>query len=549
MPAPNAIQQVQEVPIKLVGGSNFGRYPKISIEQTWNFLVSDDALVPYAGYAVALDVNPNSKGRGIYSSFNGELMVAVIGVNLYRIELNDVTGELINKGIKGILATSTGDVYISENNNREIAITDGVNMYVYNWGTDAFYSSASTLPPGALALNFTFPNPGYISFQNGRLLVACMNTQYWILSGLNDATDWPQYNPITKPSQVGTIQTKPTTAMGVIPVPGGGNNIIVLGTNCGESWQDVGSSIFPYQRGVTFNIDYGCLNPSSISKLDNFIAWLGFNESSGPVIMIATGSNVQHISTDGIDYVLSNLTNPQNCTGFLFKQDGHTIYQFTFPDDNISYIYDFNTKLFFNVSDDKLNYHIARQVVFFANDYYFVSLNGGNIYRFGTQYTDAIYSVNGELVQREIPRIRITPPVRLPSQRYFIGKSIGFTIENGQKNIKTKLPVQSGTIGQIIATESYVDITTESGIPIGVEYALPATSYVINYSEAVDLSISRDGGESFGSNWRLNMNPTGQRKSRFIWQRLGIVNDVTFQFRFSGFGRFIALDGVLEIYQ
>jgi hypothetical protein len=45
------------------------------------------------------------------------------------------------------------------------------------------------------------------------------------------------------------------------------------------------------------------------------------------------------------------------------------------------------------------------------------------------------------------------------------------------------------------------------------------------------------------------MNPTGQRKSRFIYQRLGIVNDATFQLRFSGFGRFVCTDGVLEVYQ
>jgi hypothetical protein len=225
------------------------------------------------------------------------------------------------------------------------------------------------------------------------------------------------------------------------------------------------------------------------------------------------------------------------------------IYQFTFPDDNISYAYDFNTGLFFNVSDEKLNYHIARQVVLFGNDYYFVSLNGGNIYRFGTQYTDAVYVKDGVPTQKEIPRIRITPPVRLPTQRYFIAKSLGFTIENGQKNIKTLLPVQSNTQGQILATEAYVDITTESGNPIGVEATTSQTEYVVNYSEAVDLSISRDGGESFGSSWRLNMNPTGQRKSRFIYQRLGIVNDATFQLRFSGFGRFVCTDGVLEVYQ
>jgi hypothetical protein len=538
MPAPNNQQNLIEVPLKMVGGSEFGRYPKINNSQTWNFIVSDGFLVPYAGYAAAVELNPSGIGRGLYTTFNGDIMVAVIGNGFYKITQNTTTGQLQSFS-RGLLDTFDGDVYIAENNNAEIVVTDGVYVYVYNWSTDGNITKLT-----AAQYDYTiYSNPGYISFQNGRFILACQNTNYWILSGFNNAFSWPI--GASNPEKVGSIQTKPTRAQAAIPVPGGGNNLLVMGTNVTESWQDVGAALFPYQRGTTYNVDYGCLNASSIAELDNLIVWLAVNEQSGPIIMYATGSQTKMISTDGISYVLANLTNPSNCTGFLFRQDGHMIYQFTFPDDNISYAYDFNTGLFFNVSDEKLNYHIARQVVLFGNDYYFVSLNGGNIYRFGTQYTDAIYLIDGAATPKEIPRIRITPPVRLPTQRYFIAKSLGFTIENGQKNIKTLLPVIPDIISQILATESYVEITTESGEPIGIAQ----TEYVVNYSEAVDLSISRDGGESFGSSWRLDMNPTGQRKSRFIYQRLGIVNDATFQLRFSGFGRFVCTDGVLEVYQ
>jgi hypothetical protein len=543
MPAPNAAQQIQEVPLKIVGGSNFGRYPKISQEQTWNFIVSDDFLVPYAGYTTALELNSEKVGRGIYTTFNGQLMVAVIGNAFYRISSNPVTGQL-ESFARGTLETFDGDVYIAENNNAQICVTDGTYIYVYNWSTDG---PITKIPNGLGANDYdytTYSNPGYIAFQNSRFILACQNTNYWILSGFNNAFSWPK--GASNPELVGSIQTKPTRMQAAVPVPGGGNNLLVMGTNVTESWQDVAAALFPYQKGTTYNVDYGCLNASSVAELDNLIVWLAVNEQSGPVIMYATGSQTKMISTDGIDYVLSNLTNPSSCTGFLFRQDGHMIYQFTFIDDNISYAYDFNTGLFFNVSDENLNYHIARQVVFFNNDYYFVSLKGGDVYRFGTQYTDANYAVRGP---KEIPRIRITPPVRLPTQRYFIAKSLGFTIENGQKNIKTIIPVQTQTQSQIIATEAYVDITTELGVGIGIEATFSQTTSVVNYSEAVDLSISRDGGESFGSRWRLNMNPTGHRKSRFIYQRLGIVNDATFQLRFSGFGRFVCTDGVLEIYQ
>jgi hypothetical protein len=44
------------------------------------------------------------------------------------------------------------------------------------------------------------------------------------------------------------------------------------------------------------------------------------------------------------------------------------------------------------------------------------------------------------------------------------------------------------------------------------------------------------------------MNPTGKRKSRFIYQRLGQANDVTFQLRFHGLERFVVTDGICETY-
>ncbi len=531
MPAPNAQQQVQTADVKIVGGNKFGRYPKISVEQTFNFIVSDDALVPYAGYKRVIEQDPTEPGRGIYSSSVGNIMVAVWGAQVFAIDL------LLSATFVGTLATSAGDVFISENNNQEIAITDGVNLYVYNYGTGTFKTSGVDFMVGT----FVISAPGYISFQNGRLIVVNLGTQNWYLSGLNNALVWFP----TAGAYVSSLQTKPDTVQAAVPTPGGGNNLLLLGHTVAEQWQDVGNALFPYQRSSTSNVDFGCLNASTIAALDTFVVWLSGNEQSGPVLMVYSGNQTQRISTDGIDYKLSNLSNPTNCTGFLFRQDGHLIYQFTFPDDNLSYIYDFNTQLFCTVTDENLNYHIARDVVFFNNNYYLVSLKGGNLYEFDTQFTDFEYASDDI---RPIPRFRVTEPFRLPDQRMFIIKSLGFTIENGQPNLITSYPY-TDQVGDLIDTESSIDIVTEGGTLLATEGDLTTTNTYTLTSEAVDLSISRDGGESFGSSWRLPMNPVGKRKSRFIWQRLGQANDVTFQFRFTGFGRFVVFNGQLEWYK
>ena len=495
MPAPNAQQQIQNTPIKIVGGNLFGRYPKISVEETFNMIVSDEALVPYAGYKSVLTQSTAQKGRGLYASSRGNRMVAVWGSGVYSIT---GSGGIFAAQFIGSLATNVGDVYMAENNSGQVAITDGINIYGYNW----------TLPPTLLSSNgggITIPaalkNPGYISFQNGRFIVADTTSKNWYLSAANDVTNFPAAS-----ANIGSLESKPDTVQAVLPTPGGGNNIVVFGHTVMEQWQDIGAALFPYQRSSTSNVDFGTINASSIAALDNYIVWLAMNESSGVSLMIYAGNNAQRISTDGLDYKLASLSNPENCSAFLFRQDGHIIYQFTFIEDNLSYIYDITTKQFFTVTDEALNYHPAKNVVFFQNKYYFVSLNGGDLYELGTNITDIEYS---DGVNHIIPQIRITAPLRMPDQRMFIIKSIGFTVENGQQ-------------------------------------ANPITPP--DTSAAIDLSISRNGGESFGTSVRIDMNPNGKRTSRFIYQRLGQANDVTFQIKFIGYQRFVAFDGVAEVY-
>jgi hypothetical protein len=532
MPAPNAKETIQEVPLKVVGGTHFGRYPKTSVEQTFNMIVSDESLVDYAGYRNVLELAAGSKGRGIYSSNRAELMFAVIGNQVFSIDGN------LQKTFIMSIATTVGEVYIAENNGGQIAITDGANIYIYNYNT----LTPSTITGAAMTAAFKFTvSPGYISFQNGRFILACLGTTNWLLSAFNDGLNWP-----IAANSIGQLQTKPDSVQAAVPFPGRGNLLFLFGSNVVEAWVDTGAALFPYQRQNSFNIDYGCLNASSIADLGNVIVWLGANEQSGPVIMVSDGNSIKEISTDGLDFKFSLLKDPTDCVGFLIKLDGHLLYQFTFKTDNLSYVYDFDTKEFFTVTDEDLNYHVARKVVFFNNQYYFVSFNDGNLYEFGTQYTNYEYAVDDI---RQIPRIRICPPIRLPSQRYFIIKSIGFTIENGQPNSIQKFFFYAGE-PILLATENLGVIGTENGHAIALEqrYQTGVTEFDVA-SEAVDLSISRDGGVNFSNQLRLNMNPSGNRKSRFIWQRLGIANDASVMLQFWGFGRFVAFPGVVEVYQ
>src|SRR5579863_701035 len=121
-------QNFKEVPLNIVGSSVFGRYPKISIEKTYNMFQSDSFMVPYAGYQLGIlaSVFGNGvSGRGIFSSTKFGRLVVVIDNRVYLVNVtyNQQLGKITNYQsiLLGELETSTGVVYITENNKPQIA--------------------------------------------------------------------------------------------------------------------------------------------------------------------------------------------------------------------------------------------------------------------------------------------------------------------------------------------------------------------------------------------------------------------------------------------
>lgn len=499
--------QFQQVPLKIVGSTKFGRYPKISVEQTYNMIISDGFLVPFAGHMQVASIAAQAQGRAIYTSIRYNHMIIVIGNKVYSVSSNLSVSEV------GEIATFQGDIYIDENNTNQIAICDRQNIYIYNYISGTF-----------LLANIDFI-PGYITYQNGRFVAAALETAQWRLSDVGNGLSWPNDS-----FHVGLLQTKPDTVVATQRVPSRGNLLYVFGNTVTEIWQDIGSNLFPYQRNSSINIDYGCLNPATIAFNDTIVVWLAANEKSGPMIAYSMGGDIKKISTDGIDFKFTQLKNPSNSYGFLFRQDGHLIYQITFPDDNLTYIYDFNTEKFFTLSDENLNAHIAKRVAFFNDNYFFVSFVDGNLYELSTTFT----TYNG----KEIPRFRICNPIRLPDASRFSVPNLTFTIEQGmQSNIINDM-------AENLLTEDGQVILTEDGHPLMTE-----GNNDFPIVQKVGLSVSKNGGESFGTIWMKPLNPRGLFRNRLNYWQLGAANDFTPKIQFWGFDRFVVTDGVLSLFQ
>jgi len=484
-----------QIPVRIVGSSIFGRHPIISDERTYNLFISDEWLINFAGYNQAAEIlGAGIAGRGLFHSTRGNFLLAVLGSNIYRINAN--LGFTFLLSIPG----GTSEVFMDENLSSQIAIVDGTNTaYIYNYTTDTI--GAVVWDYGASGTAFT---PNYVTYQNTYFIFGngdntTSGSQWFVYkSGFNPPTTLD--DPLKlRWVQTLTLQTKPDFARACIRIPSHGNNLLVLGSTVAEIWTNV-AGIQIYQRQSSINIDYGVASVSTIAASDDMIAWLGINEKSAPAIMVMTGGQAQRISTDGIDYLLNRVVHPETSTAMFYRQDGHVFYILTFfhADDNFSIMYDFTTQKFFDITDWDFTYHPARQMAYFNNEIYFVSLKQGSLMRMSTDLTSISTDIQNDY---EIPRIRKCDTYRLPGSDRFIVNQFSFTIENGKE---PGVDFQFECDGYIRGEVSDGIMYSEDGRPLLVE----GGSCQI-YRPRIDVSCSKNGGETYGNAVPYYMHATG----------------------------------------
>lgn len=549
---PNA----EQIPVDVVGSSTFGRYPKISSAFTQNMYISDDWLVVFPGYKKALAAVVASQGRGLFHSVRGNILIAVIGSGVYRIDSN------FNVTFIGNIATEAGEVFMDENLNNQIAIVDGLNVYITN---HSLPTNLTVQTGGPLGTNLI---PNYVTFHDTFFLFGNAQTN-------NNGAQWYAFSYATDTTIAVTtqlaLQTKPDYAIAVKSIPGQSNNVLVFGRTVCEIHTNIGGTQ-NYRRNSTVNVDFGCLSVSTIASSDKYVVWLGANQSNSPVIMVYHGQSADSISTDGIDFLLNRINFPAQSTALFYKQDGHLFYQLTFfhPKDNLTILYDFDTQKFFHLTDQNDNFHPARETVYFNLKTFFLSLTNGALYQTSTDLTTydenvVPYSSSeyDPTLVFDIPRTRITESIRRADSARYIANSFVFTMEQGTDPAVTGLSIASAYPNAIITEDNFnppnVDVVTEVGeitvvaeintnpvIPGEIQPYLIPTDLV--YIPRVDMSISKDSGITWGNTVSRNMHPIGERQNIITFGNLGRANDLTVKLRFWGHGRFIVGNGVMDIY-
>lgn len=533
------VNNSDQVPIDLNTSSKFGVYQKISVEKVYNLFASDEWMINYAGFVAVSILLSSGQGRGLFISIRGGFIIAVVASSVFRLSTS-LAPQLV-----GTIATSTGEVSIDENLNQQIAIADGEYLYIYSYLTGDLTQQAITYTP-AVGSPYTI-RPNYVTYHNTFFLLGSnpvsTNPQLWYAATF-DTDDTVQ----VATQDAFTMQTKPDFALAVVRLPGRGNNVLVFGSAVAEVWTQVGGTE-NYKRIQSFNIDQGCVSTDTISASESYVCWLGKNETNSPAINVTDGASVKQISGDGIDALMGSIVRPDLSTAFFYRQNGHLFYQLTFydPADNLTLTYDFNTEKFYHVCDENMNYHPARQIVYFNEKTYFVSLNTGALYEMSTNHYNYVYTTDPLDEGEVVPRIIVCKTVRREDNSRFRVGYFSFWLEQGVNDFF------DNSTGIFCTGEL---ITEDTGEPIveedGVTTLLAEDGYCISTLDGprVDMSFSKDGNQSFSNIVSRPLNPNGVYRNQIRWDRMGQCNEFTIQLRFwsnSGGQRWCIGGGILEI--
>lgn len=365
----------QDVPFDIVGGYSKEEYVEFNPEQTVNMFVVNDpmgrnskALYPTPGLKLddGLDLTDQIKGGGRATFYFKNIGYVVIKTDIFEI----VETSLGLSGIKiGELRTEFGHVGIAAVGD-EIMFVDGVDGWIFNLRTKNFTQ--------ILAADFP-TEPLDVDVLADRFVVVQKDTQFTYFSEALDGTSWNALlNRISMPFYPDT-----NTAIGTL-----NGRMYIMGTFSTQPWYNAGAAVVPY-RPIEPALEFGCAAVSSVDSAFGILVWLSRTDQGVGSVVATTGGNPQAISTQAIDTEFQKYENPEDASGYIYKNElGHIMYVLSFTKDNKTWMYDFNTRTWSNLEHEGANRHLGQKHLYIGNTHYLLSYKEAKLYAFSNNYYD-----------------------------------------------------------------------------------------------------------------------------------------------------------------
>ena len=475
----------------------------------------------------------------------------------------------------GHLTTSTGCVSMAENGllsagigGNQIAIADGENIYIYNVTTAVFTTVNQPIT------HIEFIDSYFIGIDG------TMNT---FASDIYDGLTW---NPLaTTPVEAASDRISNLLNLH--------QQLFYIKEYTTEVFYNNGQATavgFPYSRMGGAVIDYGTKAPWSVCRGANSAFFMAWERKTGFVgVVMLNGYTPVVISPPAVTWAMSQSTDLTQCFGYCYSDEGHTFCVMTNPVDRWTWVYDTTTQMWHERSSSGTGgRHISNCYVRAYDKHLVGDYLSGRLYEMGSRYyTDAGQPITSlqrtqhladdersdifigqlqvdiesgvgmdgpatpckayaVLTDGGVSGVTITDAgadyISITDQFAAVTYNDGTPIQFNDGSIMTGLVpsvtvlfVGDGTGAVATATLSYGSVVSIEVTAPGSGYTYPPEVVVLGQPVApvIALSISKDGGRTYGNEYPRSMGKQGEYRKRVTWSPVGRARDMVFQFRVS----------------
>jgi Phage stabilisation protein len=316
--------------------------------------------------------------------------------------------------------------------------------------------------------------PGFVAgdtctYINSRFIVQNINSGRFSISGQYDGLTWDALD-------FASAEADPDLLVRVMADSG---LLMLFGEKTIEPWGDSGALDFPFARIGGGAIEWGLAARWSLCKFMDSLIFLRKNRLGQVQVCVHQGGAAQAVSTPEMDTTFGRYATTSDATAFTYMLGGHPFYQINFPSAGKSWLFDGQSKSWSQLVSGTGRHRAELHTQYLSRNYV-ADYETGKIYRLD----ETVYTDDGATIPRE-----------------FVSRHVG---------------------GGDYTTMSSLWLEMEAGV--GDQTGQGADPQIM-------MSISRDGGHTFGSeNWRP-FGKVGEYTRRAKWNRLGRARDWVFKFR------------------
>lgn len=254
-------------------------------------------------------------------------------------------------------------------------------------GTYGYIYNSSTLAFAQIT-DVDFPaSPQSVTFQDGYFTIGLDDGKFYISAPYNGLA-WDALD-------FATAESDPDRLVRVFADHG---ELILFGDISTEFHTNIGATDFPYARVQGANAEWGLAARYSAVKFDDSVAFLCKNRMGQVLVGKLKGHAFEKLSTPDIDKTLNAYATHADATAFSYLLGGHAMYQINFPAEGESWLFDGLTGHWSNVKSQNITRQRCEWGVQFITRTILADYSNGNLYTLNND----TFTENGEMIEGEI---------------------------------------------------------------------------------------------------------------------------------------------------